>query len=77
MDPRIVSDGRLAVEANEKMLELRSLGPAFGAGGRIVHSIMGAGEILDVDRGSGAYVVKFDALPTPRKISMKATLERE
>ena len=52
LDPRIVSDGRLAVEANEKMLELRSLGPAFGAGDRIVHSIMGAGEILDVDRGS-------------------------
>jgi hypothetical protein len=38
---------------------------------------MGAGEILDTDRDGGAYVVKFDALPTARKISMKAKLERE
>lgn len=77
LDPRLVSDARLAVESNEKMLELHSRGPAFGPGDRIVHSIMGAGEILDIDRDSSAFIIKFDTLPTARKISMKAKLERE
>ncbi len=77
LDPRLISDSRLAVETNEKMLELHSRGPAFGPGDRIIHSIMGAGEIMDIDRDSNAYLVKFDTLPTPRKISMKAKLEME
>jgi DNA helicase-2/ATP-dependent DNA helicase PcrA len=77
LDPRLVSDAKLSVESNEKVLELHSRGPAFGPGDRVVHSIMGAGEILGIDRGSGAYVVKFDDIPTPRKISMTAKLERE
>jgi DNA helicase-2/ATP-dependent DNA helicase PcrA len=76
LDPRLISDARLSVETNEKMLELHSRGPSFGPGDRVVHSIMGAGEILDLDRDSSAYVVKFDSLPTARKISMKAKLER-
>jgi DNA helicase-2/ATP-dependent DNA helicase PcrA len=77
LDPRLISDAKLSAETNEKMLELRTIGPSFGPGDRIVHSIMGAGEILDLDRDSSAYVVKFDSLPTARKISMKAKLERE
>jgi DNA helicase-2/ATP-dependent DNA helicase PcrA len=77
LDPRLVSDTRLMIESNEKMLELWSQGPSFGPGDRVVHSIMGAGEILDIDTDQSAYVVKFDSLPTARKISMKAKLERE
>jgi DNA helicase-2/ATP-dependent DNA helicase PcrA len=77
LDPRLISDARLSVESNEKMLELRASGPSFGPGDRVVHSIMGAGEILDIDMEANAYVVKFDTLSTSRKISMKAKLERE
>jgi DNA helicase-2/ATP-dependent DNA helicase PcrA len=76
LNPRLVSDAKLSVESNEKMLELHSRGPSFGPGDRIVHSIMGAGEILDIDRDSSAFIIKFDSLPTARKISMKARLER-
>ncbi len=77
LDPRLVSDTRSAIASNEKMLELQSLGPTFGPGGRVVHSIMGAGEIMDIDTDKAAYVIKFDSLPTVRKISMRAKLERE
>ncbi len=77
LDPRLISDTKLSIESNEKMLERQALGPSFVPGDRVVHSIMGAGEILDIDKDSSAYVIKFDSLPTMRKISMKATLERE
>jgi DNA helicase-2/ATP-dependent DNA helicase PcrA len=77
LDPRLVSETENAIAASEKMLELQSLAPSFGPGDRVVHSIMGAGEILDIDRDKGAYVVKFDSIPTARRISMKARLERE
>ena len=77
LDPRLVSDTRQMIETSEKMLELQSRGPSFGPGDRIVHSIMGAGEIIELDTDKSAYVVKFDSLPTTRKISMKAKLERE
>jgi DNA helicase-2/ATP-dependent DNA helicase PcrA len=73
LDPRLVSDANQAVKANEKMLELRASGPEFRD--RVVHSIMGKGEILDIDTDKGAYLIKFDALDTPRKVSMKARLE--
>jgi DNA helicase-2/ATP-dependent DNA helicase PcrA len=77
LDPRLVSDTRNAISSNEKMLELRASGPSYGPGDRIVHSIMGAGLIEDIDTDQNAYVIKFDKLPTSRKISMKARLERE
>ncbi|SHI12426.1 DNA helicase-2 / ATP-dependent DNA helicase PcrA [Sporobacter termitidis DSM 10068] len=76
LDPRLVSDTRLMIESNEKMLELTAAGPSFGPGDRVVHSIMGSGEIVDIDRDKNAYLVKFDSIPTPRKISMRARLER-
>jgi DNA helicase-2/ATP-dependent DNA helicase PcrA len=38
---------------------------------------MGAGEILGIDADKCAYLVKFDSLPTARKISMKAKLVPE
>lgn len=74
LDPRLVVDARLAVESNEKMLELRTAGPVYHPGDRIAHSIMGQGEILDIDTDKGAYLIKFDTLETPRKVSMKANL---
>jgi DNA helicase-2/ATP-dependent DNA helicase PcrA len=74
LDPRLIVDARLSVESNEKMLELRASGPVYRPGDRVVHSIMGAGEILDIDADKSAYLIKFDSIDTPRKVSMKANL---
>ena len=46
------------------MLELRASGPSYRPGDRIVHSIMGAGVIEDIDTDQNAYVIKFEKLPT-------------
>ena len=44
-------------------------------GTRVRHKIFGAGTVTEVDFDTGSHVVKFDDLPTPRKISFKAKLE--
>ncbi len=65
------------IAGSEKLLESLSGRPAFAPGDRVGHAVMGAGEVLEVDRDKGAYVVQFDSLGTRRKISMKAKLEPE
>ena len=45
----------------------------FSIGQRIRHDIMGPGIIEDIDRDRMAYVIRFDSIPTPRKINFRAT----
>ncbi len=77
LDPRLVFEANQLIVGSEKLLELLSDKPAFSPGDRVVHAVMGAGEVLDIDRDKNAYVIQFDSLGTQRKISMKAKLEPE
>ena len=49
---------------------------AFAKGDKVMHRIMGDGEILDINIDKGAYVIKFADIDTPREISFKAKLEK-
>ena len=49
---------------------------AFAPGDRVGHAVFGPGEILAIDAEKGAYVIRFDALPTPRSISFRIRLEK-
>ena len=49
---------------------------AFAKGDKVLHRIMGEGEILDINTDKGAYVIKFEEIETPREISFKAKLEK-
>ncbi len=44
-------------------------------GRRIEHAILGLGTILEIDTDEGSYLIKFDEMDTPRKISMKVRLK--
>lgn len=44
----------------------------FVVGQRVMHDIMGGGMVVDIDRGRMAYVIRFDSLPTPRRINFRA-----
>ena len=48
----------------------------FPVGQRVKHLLFGEGTVLEVDRDNGAHLVQFDDMPTPRKISFRAKLER-
>lgn len=77
LDARLVTETQLSITQSDLLLEHRAQAPVFTPGDRVTHSIMGPGTLLDLDRDKSAYLIQFDSLPTPRKISMKAKLERE
>ncbi len=53
-----------------------SAAPGFAPGDRVSHPVFGPGQILAVDAEKGAYVIRFDALPTPRSIAFRIRLEK-
>jgi len=64
------------IESSERQLEALAGGGALAVGDRVRHAIMGDGEILEVDTGRAAYLIRFDSLPTPRRITFRAKLDR-
>lgn len=48
----------------------------FSVGQRVRHLMFGEGTVLEVDMDNGAHLVRFDDMPTPRKISFRARLDR-
>lgn len=66
--------GRRSALSEKTMQELSS--PNFSAGDRIRHPVFGKGTILRVDSSLLAYVIRFDDIPTERKISFRIPLVR-
>ena len=48
----------------------------FEPGDRVKHAVFGPGEVLALDMEKGAYVIRFDSLPTPRSIAFRIALEK-
>ena len=61
---------------SDRLLRARAGQTVFSVGDRVRHSVMGEGTVLGIDDRAGAYVIRFDILPTERKISLRARLER-
>lgn len=76
LDDNLVYETNWNITSSEKMLATQASGPAFKPGDRVVHSIMGAGTVVDIDRDKAAYVIKFDDLGTVRKINFKVKLDQ-
>lgn len=74
LDDSLVYETKWNISSSERLLESSAAGLSFQPGDRIIHGIMGAGEVIDIDRDNAAYLIKFDSLGTPRKISFKAVL---
>lgn len=75
MDDNLIYEANYNISSSERMLESSASEPPFKPGDRIVHIIMGTGEVVDIDRDKAAYLIKFDDLETRRKISFKVKLE--
>ncbi len=43
---------------------------------RVRHAVFGEGTVQGFDRGQNAHIVQFDGLSTPRKLALRAKLER-
>lgn len=77
LDAGLVSEALGAISLSESSLSGGESGPLFKPGDKIRHEIMGRGEIVDIDMDKSAYIIKYDALPTTRRISFKAKLSRD
>ncbi len=73
----LVREAEWRIRSSESALAQGLSAPRFQVGDRVLHSIMGAGQIVGIDEERGTYAVQFDALETPRNISFKARLEAE
>lgn len=71
-------DAKDYIKSMEKRLEQGRIEKksVFAVGDKVIHRIMGDGEILDINNDKGAYVIKFEDIDTPREISFKAKLEK-
>ncbi|MGI6191998.1 MAG: ATP-dependent helicase [Christensenellales bacterium] len=65
---------RRSTLSEKTMRELSS--PNFSVGDRILHPVMGAGTVVGIDSSLLAYIIRFDDIPTERKISFRIQLER-
>jgi len=77
LNESLVYEARANITSSERALESFASQRSFKPGDRIVHSIMGTGQIIDVDRDNAVYLIQFDELKTPRKISFKVKLKAE
>ncbi len=71
-------DAQNYIKGMEKRMEQGSVEKkaSFAVGDKVIHRIMGEGEIIDINSDKGAYVIKFEDIETPREISFKAKLEK-
>ena len=74
LDPGLKADAQRYISSAHNRLKGLSGQQRLNVGDRVRHDIMGNGVIEDIDEERMAYVVKFDELPTTRKINFKANL---
>ena len=72
----LIAEARAFIKASEQYLPENLAAAAMPVGTRVRHSVFGDGVIAALDTDRHAHIVQFDAMPTPRAISLKAKLER-
>ena len=70
----LIRDAKSYIENSRNWLT-EEVSALLAAGQRVRHSVFGPGSVLEVDMDRSAYVIQFDGLPTPRRISFRAKLE--
>lgn len=76
-DEELIKSTEKYIAQNEKTIEEAENAKKLKIGDKINHSVFGNGEILEIDEIKKFFVVKFEGIPTPRKISFKAKLEQQ
>lgn len=71
----LIADTRAYIAVQNRCLS-DSTEDAFEPGTPIRHKIFGNGTILETDKQKGVYLIQFDELPTPRKISFRVKTEK-
>ncbi len=70
----IMADARAYIARKQKTMPENLKKTMLAAGIRVRHEYLGEGTILETDSDKGAYLIKFDSIATPRKISFRVKL---
>lgn len=70
----LVNRAREYIKSREKYLPQNLQSELLPIGTRVRSEYLGDGEIVDIDTDKGSYLVKFDAISTPRMIAFRAKL---
>ena len=73
--PELIEDARATIAVRDRYLTDGEDAPRLAVGQRVRHSAFGEGTVVDVDTDRSAWLVRFDRLSTPRKLSFRARLE--
>lgn len=76
-DEELIKRTEKYILQNNKTIEEVENRAEIKIGDKVKHAIFGNGEILEIDEIKKFFVVKFEGIPTPRKISFKATLAQK
>lgn len=76
LDAGLVDEAGAFIRSSERDMTAVESAAGFAVGDRVRHAVMGEGSILEVDEDKKAFVIKYDSISTPRKISFKAKLEK-
>ena len=72
----LIEETRSYIRQSSRWLSEEEETALLAPGTRVSHAIFGLGTVVETGRDQNAYIIRFDDLPTPRKISVKAKLER-
>jgi DNA helicase-2/ATP-dependent DNA helicase PcrA len=70
----LMEEAAARIAGSNKELNTAATQKVWRIGDRVVHSVMGPGEIINIDQTRSAYLIRFDELGTDRFISFKAKL---
>jgi len=73
----LIADARHYISKSYDYMPAKRENDAIAPGTRVTHDILGGGEVLSSDTEKGFHMIKFDNIPTPRRISFKVKLKLE
>lgn len=73
-DEELIKRTEKYIAQNEKTIEEAENSLKLKVGDKVNHAVFGNGEIIEIDEIKKFFVIQFEGLPTPRKISFKAKL---
>lgn len=76
LDAGLVDEAHAAIRLSAATMEAAAGYEGFAVGDRVRHAVMGEGTIREIDREKGVFLIQYDSLTTPRRISFRARLEK-
>lgn len=76
LDEKLIFEAQWEIEKSENDMDFDIDKLPFAVGDRIHHKAFGVGAISGIDKEKQVYIIKFDNIPTERRINVKTKMEK-